>query len=71
MTTERKKITWRELIAEISKFQNLNDTAEVAVRTYTQKYPVAYLEPSTYAQRLYVDFPEGYSVSKRKGAKET
>jgi hypothetical protein len=66
-----------ELIAELKRLDPTGEKSiEVPVKTYTQAYPVAYLDPWNIEAfqnrvRIYVSFPEGYSVSNRNGRKST
>jgi hypothetical protein len=55
---------------------NDQDRIEVAVRVYTKPYAVAYVEPLDVRKitgdilRMTISLPEGYVISKRKGAKD-
>lgn len=62
-----KRLTNAQLIAELQKMDP-DAPVEVAIRTYTKRYPVAYLSPFVSGSRINVTFPEGYAVHKRRGA---
>lgn len=68
-------MTTSELIAKLQRLDpEGTGRVEVPVRTFTQAYPVAYLEPyevrgsphSDNGVRICVAFDEGFSVSQRK-----
>lgn len=67
--SKERMYTNAEIIAELQKLDP-NAPAEVSVGTFTTRYPVGYLRPWVYNGRICVSFPEGYSVHKRRGAKE-
>lgn len=64
-------MTIAQLIAALNALPDHSATVNVAVGSFTQRYPSAYVTPfevsKTDGGRIYVNLPEGYSIHKRKG----